>query len=114
MQRGFALHYLGEIAPTLSTGRPVLLETQCRIAFLQEALKLHGISHARVILVECDDKARDVRLHGRGSSSLANDDMRNWSRFLHEEARNAGYEILDTTLRPLNESVSHIVSYLRM
>jgi hypothetical protein len=44
-QRGFALHWIGEIAPTLSSGRPVLLETQCRVVFLQEALKRHNISH---------------------------------------------------------------------
>jgi hypothetical protein len=115
LQRGFALHWIGEIAPTLSSGRPVLLEAQCRVAFLQEALKKYGVTHARVILVECEDKSRDARLiHDRLQPDLANEDMRNWSRFLHQEALDAGYEILDTTHMPLTESVSRIVSYLRV
>ena len=114
LQRGFALHWIGVIAPTLSSGRPVLLEASCRIAFLQEALKRHGVPHARVILVECDDQARDARLiHDRRQPELANENMRGWSRFLHEEALDAGYEILDTTHVPLVESVRHIGTYLR-
>jgi len=38
--------------------------------------------------------------------------MMGWSRYLHQEAVEAGYEILDTGLVPLPESVERIVSYL--
>lgn len=112
-QRGFALYWIGQIAPTLSNGRPVLLEHQCRIAFIQEALKRHGVSEAKVVLVECDDSTRDARLmYERDSPLLANEQMRNWSRYLHREALDAGYEILDTGVTPLAESAAQIVSYL--
>jgi chloramphenicol 3-O-phosphotransferase len=113
-QRGFALYWIGVIAPTLLTGRPVLLEGQTRIAFLQEALAQQGISHARVILVECDDETREARLiHDRQQPELSNDNMKGWSRYLHQEAVEAGYEILDTSATPLSESVARIVSYLK-
>ncbi|MGO8786248.1 MAG: hypothetical protein ACLQVL_02540 [Terriglobia bacterium] len=84
-----------------------------RIAFIQEALVIHQISHAHVILVECDDQARTARLaHDRQQPELASENMMRWSRYLHQEAVEAGYEILDTGLVPLPESVERIVSYL--
>ena len=103
-QRKFALYWIGQIAPTLVSGKPVLLETQCRLAFIREALERRGVSRARVILVECDDHARAVRLIGN---------MKNWSRYLHQEAIEAGYEVLDTSNMPLDQSATHIVSYLK-
>ena len=115
LQRGFALYWIGQIAPSLASGRPVLLEAQCRLAFLREALQRHGIVHARVILVECDDGTRDARLmHERLQPELANQDMRNWSRFLHQEAVEAGYEILNTTDMPLEQSTARVLSYLKL
>jgi dephospho-CoA kinase len=112
-QRGFALYWIGEISK-LSHQRPVLLETQCRISFLEEALSLHQISWARIVLVECDDSIRNARLiHDRRQPELANEDMANWSRYLHQEAVQAGYEILDTGSVSLTEAVARIYSYLK-
>jgi anion-transporting ArsA/GET3 family ATPase len=112
-QRGFALYWIGRIAAE-QTARPVLLETQCRIAFLQEALALHSVTRARVVLVECNDAIRDARLvHDRRQPELANHEMANWSRYLHREAIEAGYEILDTGRVSLEEAVVHIHGYLR-
>lgn len=111
LQRGFALYWIGRI---FQNPRPVLLETQCRIAFLEEALALHQVSWARIVLLECNDNIRDARLiHDRRQPELAHDDMANWSRYLHREAVEAGYEILDTGRVSLIEAVTHIHSYLR-
>jgi chloramphenicol 3-O-phosphotransferase len=110
-QRGFALYWIGVIGERLKSDTPVLLETQCRIAFLHEALALHGITRVRIILVECSDESRESRLQSRGHPDLANEQMSNWSRFLHHEAEKFGHEILDTTDLPLEASTSHILSY---
>ncbi len=112
-QRGFALYWIGRIAEEVALSRPVLLDSQCRIAFLQEALRLHKLTKAKIVLVECDDCTRDGRLHGRGSPHLAHEEMRNWSRYLHKEAISAGSEILDTGALSLNESVARVVGYLQ-
>jgi chloramphenicol 3-O-phosphotransferase len=111
IQRGFALYWLGIIADQLKAGRPVLLETQCRIAFLREALSLHNITDARIILMECSDESRQTRLRARGQAELANDQMSNWSRFLHAEAENFGLEIVDTTDLSLDESLAQVLKY---
>lgn len=112
-QRAMTLQWMERIAPILNSGRSILFEGQMRIAFIQEALATHHISHARVILVECDDETRDDRLTNlRLQPELANESMKGWSRFLHQEALESGIEILDTGTIPIAESVRRIVSYL--
>lgn len=113
-QRGFALHWIGVIADQLRAGRPVLLETQCRIAFLREALSLHNITDARIVLFECSDEIRETRLRKRGHPELANEQMSNWSRFLHAEAEKLGLEIVDTTDSSLGESTAHVLRYFNL
>ena len=107
------LQWFERIVPVLQSGRSVLFEGQMRIAFLQEALAVHNISDARVILVECDDETRTSRLtHDRQQPELANESMMGWGRYLRQEALEAGYEILDTGVTPLAESIARISFYL--
>ena len=113
LQRGFALHWLGVIAEELKAGKPVLLDAQLRIKFIHEALTLHGIENARIILVECLDGRRDERLVERGHPELVNEQMRGWSRYLHDEAKEFGHEILDTTSLSIEQSTSHVLSYFQ-
>lgn len=112
-QRGFALYSIPQIAHIRTSQQPVLLDCQCRIAFLEEAISTHEIGNVRIILIECDDITRDTRLYGRGSPELAHEQMRNWSRYLHGEAMQAGIEVLDTGALALDESVARIVNYLQ-
>ncbi len=113
-QRAMTLRWVERITPFLKTGASVLLEGQMRIAFIQEALTTYEISNARVILVECDDETRTGRLtNDRQQPELANDSMSSWSRYLHQEALEAGCEIVDTGALPLAESVRRIVDHLQ-
>ncbi len=112
-QRAMTLQWFQRIAPVLAAGRPVLFEGQMRIAFIHEAVQASRIAQARIILVECDDDIRTARLtHDRPQPELANESMMGWSRYLHQEAVEAGYEILDTGANWLPESIARIVSYL--
>jgi hypothetical protein len=84
-----------------------------RIAFIQEAIAAFAITNARVLCVECDDLTRTRRLtHDRLQPGLANESMMGWSRYLHEEAVVAGYEILDTTNLSLADSVGVVLRLL--
>ena len=105
--------WLERIAPTLAEGRTVLFEGQMRVAFLREALAALKIENARILCVECDDSTRTRRLtQDRFQPELANESMMGWSRYLHREAVQAGYEILDTTNLSLSESVTYVLSIL--
>jgi hypothetical protein len=113
-QRAVTLQWFERIAPILRTGRSVLFEGQMRIAFITEALAINGITHARIVLVDCDDGTRDDRLiRYRRQPELANENMRGWSRYLHNEALESGVELLDSGSRTLSDCVSHIVDHLK-
>ena len=112
-QRAMTFQWLERIAPTLAAGRTVLFEGQMRIAFIREALAALKIENARVLCVECDDSTRTRRLtEDRLQPELANESMMGWSRYLHREAVQAGYPILDTTNVSLSESVTYVLSIL--
>jgi hypothetical protein len=112
-QRAMTLKWLQRIAPEAATGKTVLFEGQMRIAFIQEAITAHAIKDARVLCVECDDMIRTRRLtHDRLQPGLANESMMGWSRYLHEEAVEAGCEILDTTNLSLADSVGVVLKLL--
>lgn len=111
-QRSRALFWIGQLTSVLRAGRPVLLDYQCRIAFLEEALSFHGVAIAKVVLVECTQQEREARLHERGSLGLIHEEMQNWSRYLHREAVEAGIQILNTFDLPVHESVRSLTQFL--
>ena len=112
--RAMTLEWFDRIAKVLAAGQPVLFEGQMRIAFVQEAMQTHGIEHARIICVECDDSTRTNRLtNDRLQPELANESMMGWSRYLHQEAIDAGYEVFDTTGLSPAESTAHVLRALQ-
>ena len=112
-QRAMTFKWLERIAPMLAEGKALLFEGQMRIAFIREALTASKIENARVLCVECDDYTRRQRLtHDRLQPELANESMMGWSRYLRQEALEAGYQILDTTKLSLPDSVRAVLSIL--
>ena len=97
----------------LADGKTVLFEGQMRIAFIREALAASKIEDARILCVECDTATRTRRLtQDRLQPELADESMMGWSVYLHKEALEAGYEILDTTNRSLRDCVHFVLSIL--
>jgi hypothetical protein len=113
-QRAMTMEWIQRIAPLLNSGKTVLFEGQMRIAFIDEALTAAGITNARIILVDCGDSIRAARLtYDRRRPDLANENMMGWGRFLRDEAKRGGYEILDTGSTPVSSSVDQLMEYLR-
>ena len=113
LQRGFARYWLGMIADDLKSGKSVLLDAGCRIAFLHEAMAIHDISTAHIILVECADEIRAVRLRERGHPELVNEQMCDWARYLHEEAGDLKCEVLETSYITLEESTAQVLRFFQ-
>jgi predicted kinase len=112
-QRAMTFKWLERIAPMVASGKTVLFEGQMRIAFIREALTASKIENARILCVECDVPTRTQRLlHDRLQPELACESMMSWSRYLHQEAMEAGCGILDTTDLSLSDSVRHVLSIL--
>jgi energy-coupling factor transporter ATP-binding protein EcfA2 len=109
-QRATTLQWMERIAIKLRAGTSILFEGQMRIAFIHEALAVSGIENAHIILMDCDDATRRTRLYDdRNQPDLANADMMNWSRYLRDEAMQAGCEILDTGNVPFENCLDRIL-----
>jgi dephospho-CoA kinase len=112
-QRRTTLQWIKRIKPILDAGVSVLFEGQMRIAFVTEALASSRIDRARIILVDCDDETREGRLHlDRMQPELASERMRDWARYLRDEARAADIEVLDTARVSVAECADLIIQYL--
>ncbi len=85
-----------------------------RIAFIEEAIAAAGITNARIVLIDCNDSVRGARLtHDRRQPDLATENMMSWGRFLREEAKQGGHEILDTGSIPFRSCLEQLIAYLR-
>jgi adenylate kinase family enzyme len=112
-QRAMTIEWMQRIAALLKFGKAVLFEGQMRIAFIEEAIAAAGIKNARIVLIDCSDSIRIARLtHDRQQPNLADENMISWARFLREEARLGGYEILDTGSIPFSSSLDLLIAYL--
>jgi cytidylate kinase len=112
-QRAKTIDWMKRIAQIMLTGSSVVLEGQMRIRFIEEGIASTGISDARIILVDCNDEARIRRLNvDRAQPELANATMTDWARFLRDEARCGGYEILDTSEFAPDACVARICHYI--
>lgn len=58
--------------------------------------------------MDCSEEVMGYRLtHKRGQPELLTDDMRNWLKFLRNQAKQMGVEIIDTT-KLSNEEVINV------
>jgi adenylate kinase family enzyme len=113
-QRTMTMEWMQRIAALLKFGKAVLFEGQMRIAFIEEAIAAAGITNARIVLIDCSDSVRIARLaDDRQQPDLANENMISWARFLREEAKRGGYEILDTGSISFSSTVDILIPYLR-
>jgi len=108
-QRVKTVEWMHRLAPSVLSGRNVLLEGQTRIAFLKEAVAATGLAQYRIILVDCDDATRTHRLVAeRGQPELASPAVFSWAKFLREEAERGAHEILDTSTNSLDVCTERI------
>ena len=114
-QRAATIEWMAKLAPLARSTRPLLFEGQTRLSFLAEGAKAAGGLAYRPLLVDCDDKTRSRRLllEREEQPELANEDMMNWARYLRDEAKASGCEVLDTSTLSLDRCVVHVMARLR-
>lgn len=86
-----------------------VVDGQVRPHFLVDAAREAGIEPVRVVLVDCGHAERRRRLlEHRRQPELDVLDTYAWSAYLRGQADALGLEIIDTTGRPLEESVAEL------
>ena len=111
-QRMMTFQWFARLAALREKRPRILFEGQMRPALVAEAAKAQGIDEYSLILLDCDDATRSRRLRlGRGQPDLDNPIMTNWARYLRGEAKDGGYEIIDTSALPLAGCVQRVLAY---
>lgn len=82
-----------------------------RISFIIDALKATELE-ATIILIDCNDKVRHSQLQERGQPELADQTMMNRTAYLHNEALQNSFFILDTGILPRKETTSRLLSQI--
>ena len=83
----------------------VIFEGQVNFDFIYEAFRAEKFSDFSAILIDCDEEEMERRLKDeRNQAELANQNMRNWRKYLRQQAENLGVPIINTT-RKNKESV---------
>ncbi|MEI7480638.1 MAG: AAA family ATPase [bacterium] len=91
---------------------PVVLDIQSRPEFIKMACEENSITDYKVLLLDCSEAERLIRLQQRGQAELANEDMKNWAEYLRKESRNFGQEIINTSDMSVGEMIKNINSLL--
>jgi hypothetical protein len=111
-QRQTTLEWIGRIKAEALGRAPVVLDGQARQAFVKEACSLAGLSDYRIVLFDCEDAVRELRLIGRGQPELANSQMASWARYLRDQASRRGDPIIDTTCLTVEDAVNELRAVL--
>ena len=83
----------------------IFFEGQVNLKFIHDGFALHNFTDYKIILVDCAEEEMAYRLtHKRGQPELLTHDMRNWLKFLRNQATELHEQIIDTT-QSSNEAV---------
>lgn len=93
-QRAMTIEWVKRIRGELTNSK-ALLDDQTRPSFIAEACELNDVRSYKVILIDCSDEVRRVRLLHRGQPELASERMMEWARYLKRETMGAGGEIIN-------------------
>lgn len=97
----------------LSVDKPVLFEGQMQVPHIIEACEVFGVADYEIVLIDCEDLSRENRLRfNRLQPELANEQMKNWARFLENLALSVGARVLDTSGSSIEDCVSEILALL--
>jgi len=91
---------------------PVILDIQSRPEFIKMACEENIITDYKVLLLDCSEAERLIRLKQRGQAELANEDMKNWAEYLRNQSKNFGQEIINTSDMSVSEMIENINNLL--
>jgi hypothetical protein len=76
----------------------IFFEGQVNLQFIRTAFQKHDFRNYKIILLDCSEKKMEHRLTDmRAQPELFNSDMRNWLKFLRNQAHEMGAQVIDTT-----------------
>lgn len=97
-QEAMTYQWIDKILMDYADKDVVILEGQVNLDFIKKGFEKYAFKNYQSILVDCDEEEMAYRLtHKRNQPELLNQDMRNWLKFLREQAQGQGVAIIDTS-----------------
>lgn len=97
-----------------SQEKPILFEGSTNMEFIDSGFVNQNFSHYQVILIDCSDEQMFDRLiHKRKQPELANEQMKNWRKYLRNQAIERNVPIIDTSNQPLEASAKQLQEIFR-
>jgi GTPase SAR1 family protein len=80
------------------TGEKIFFEGQVNLQFIRNGFAKHHFNNYRTILIDCSETVMEKRLvHDRKQGELYTQDMRNWLKFLRNQANEFNVAIIDSS-----------------
>ncbi len=76
----------------------IIFEGQVNLNFIKEGFSKNNFLNYEIILVDCNEKVMKKRLiYDRNQPELLNENMKNWLKYLRNQANNFNVKIIDTS-----------------
>jgi GTPase SAR1 family protein len=93
----------------------IFFEGQVNLEFIELGFKKYNFKNYRILLMHCSNTVRHDRLRIlRNQPELINQEMDNWSSYLHKQALEKNITILDSGLMSTDEMVGTIMQFLSL
>ena len=84
----------------------IIIEGQVNLEFIRNAFFQNNFSKYEIVLIDCKEEIMTKRLVDfRKQPYLLNEDMKNWLKYLRDQANNLGVKIIDSSNKTKNEVV---------
>ena len=98
-------HYWIDRAVRHQPEEKVFIEGQVNLNFIRQGFQKHQFTNYRIALIDCEEDEMARRLtHDRNQSELLTPDMRNWLKYLRNQALEFNAPIINTTQLILKET----------
>ncbi len=105
--------WVKKIAEEYLHEKVTILDGQMRLSFIKNACLANEVTDYKIILFDCDDDVRKMRLIERGQPELASEEMMDWSKYLRSEAqKDENATIFDTSHLTIQETVARFVKLI--
>ncbi len=114
-QRDTTYKWIDKMLKEYQDKERIFLEGQVNIEFINEGFKKHYFENYKIVLIDCAEEEMGYRLaHKRGHPELLTQDMRNWLKFLRNQAKKLNVPIINTTNRSLEDIVKEFEKEVRL
>lgn len=104
-QKEMIYRWIDKMLNRYSNKNVIIFEGQVNLKFIKDGFLKNNFSNYKIILIDCSDDVMKERLTCRNQPELFNNNMKNWLKYLRNQAEDFGIDIINTSTMNKNEVV---------